>query len=139
VKKNSVIVYGRACRGLGVSQGFTEITWVRDQLISKLKITPYPGTFNVEIEDPKYLKQIKKIRKGKGIEIVPGDPSFCSATCFPVVVEGKIDGVVVIPNVDEYPISKVEVISSCNIKETLSIDDGALVKLEVIPNPQEFV
>lgn len=139
MKTNNVTVYGRARRGLGVSQEFTEITWVKDQLISKLKITPYPGTFNVEVEDPDCLKQLKKIKKGKGIEIVPEDPSFCSAKCFPVVVEGKIDGAVVIPNVADYPISKVEVISSCSIKEALSIDDGDLVKLEINPDPQEFV
>jgi len=131
MKTNKVIVFGRALRGLGVSRGFTEITWVKDQLISKTKITPYPGTFNVEVEDPDCLEQLKKIRRGKGIEIIPEDPSFCSAMCFPVVVEGKIDGVMVIPDVADYPTSKVEVIASCSIKEALSIDDGALVKLEI--------
>jgi len=134
---NNIIIYGRACRGLGVSEDFTEIPWVKNQLISKMKITPYPGTFNVEVEDTEDLKKLEEIRKGRGIILVPGDPAFCSASCFPVIVADKIKGTVVIPNVADYPLSKVEVIAPCNLKETLSINDGDLVKLEITPNPQE--
>ena len=136
MKTDKIVIYGRACRGLGVSPEFTGIAWVKNQLISKLEITPYPGTFNVEVEDPDCLNQLKKIREGKGIEIVPEDASFCSATCFRVVVDGQIDGAVVIPNVDDYPLSKLEVVSSCSIKKTLSINDGDFVKLEINPDPQ---
>ena len=131
MKTDNAIVFGRAVRGLGVSQGFTEIAWVRDQLNSKGKIVPYPGTFNLEVEDPDGLERLKKIRKGKGFEITPEDPSFCSAMCIPVVVEGSVNGLMVIPDVADYPISKVEIIASCNIKDTLSINDGDLVKLEI--------
>jgi riboflavin kinase, archaea type len=138
MKKKHVIISGQACRGLGVSPEFTCIAWVRDQLISKLKITPHPGTFNIEVENQDDLEQLKKIRAGKGIIIVPEDPAFCSATCYPVVVAGKINGAIVIPNVADYPLSKVEVVASCNIKETLSIADGDIVQLEIDPAPQEF-
>ena len=126
----SVKLRGMVTSGLKESGFFTEIPWVKNQLIDKLGINPYPGTFNITViaED---RDKLNMVRESKGIEIIPEDMNFCTANSFPVVVNGKIKGVAIIPLVSNYPLAQLEVISSENIKQALSLKDGGLVEVEV--------
>jgi CTP-dependent riboflavin kinase len=76
--------------GLKESSFFTQLSWVREQLITKLDIDPYPGTLNLDIIDSEDVKKLKEIKKQKGVEIIPAEPGFCSAKCFHVLVCEKI-------------------------------------------------
>ena len=126
----SVKLRGMVTSGLKESGFFTEIPWVKNQLIDKLGINPYPGTFNITViaED---RDKLNMVRESKGIEIIPEDMNFCTANSFPVVVNGKIKGAAIIPLVSNYPLAQLEVISSENIKQALSLKDGGLVEVEV--------
>jgi len=134
---DQIIIYGKAVKGLRESSSFTEIPWVRGQFISKLGFTPYPGTFNLEVKEETSLKKLKKVKEGRGIEILPMESGFCSARCYHVLVGDKIEGVMVIPEVTGYPDSKLEIIAPCNIKDELEISDGDLVKVEIIVGKKE--
>jgi CTP-dependent riboflavin kinase len=129
--ENPLVIRGRITEGLKESRFFTDIPWVREQFINKLGIDPYPGTFNLDIIDAQDLEKLKEIKKRKGIEITPEEPGFCSAKCFHVLVCGKVKGALIIPEVPDYPESKVEIISSLKIREVLSLEIGELVLLEV--------
>jgi CTP-dependent riboflavin kinase len=118
--------------GLRESSSFTHLPWVREQFMSKLGIDPYPGTLNLEIIDAGDLEKFKGIKRRKGIEIVPAEPGFCSAKCFHVLVCGKIEGALVIPQVPQYPESKIEIISSEKIRDVLSLKVGDLVHVEIL-------
>ena len=129
--ENPLVIRGRITEGLKESRFFTHIPWVREQFINKLDIDPYPGTFNLDIIDVQDLEKLKEIKKRTGIEITPAEPGFCSAKCFHVLVCGKVKGALVIPEVPDYPESKVEIVSSLKIIEVLSLEIGELVLLEV--------
>lgn len=129
---DSVAIRGRITEGLKESGLFTHIPWVREQFINKLGIDPYPGTFNLDIIDPQDLEKLKEIKRRKGIEITPEEPGFCSAKCFHVLVCGKVRGALVIPQVPDYPESKMEIISSDRIRNVLSLDIGEVVVVEVL-------
>lgn len=129
--ENPLVIRGRITEGLKESRFFTDIPWVREQFINKLGIDPYPGTFNLDIIDAQDLEKLKEIKKQKGIEITPAESGFCSAKCFHVLVCGKVKGALIIPEVPDYPESKVEIISSLKIREVLSLEIGELVLLEV--------
>ncbi|MFC1979653.1 DUF120 domain-containing protein [Chloroflexota bacterium] len=122
---------GLASSGIGESRFFTEITWVKSQFIDKLGINPFPGTFNITViaEDK---EKFNTVRKSKGIEIIPEDTNFCSAHSFPVLINGKIKGAAIIPHISNYPQAQLEVISAENIKQSLSLEDGDPVDIEVI-------
>ncbi len=105
---------------------------MRRQFIEKLSIDPYPGTLNLEIIDPESLQAFQMLKKMAGIEIVPEDPSFCSARCYPVSINDRIKGAIVLPCVQDYPGSKMELISAVKIKETLSVTDGDDLEVEVL-------
>jgi CTP-dependent riboflavin kinase len=105
---------------------------VKKQFIEKLSIDPYPGTLNLEIIDPESLQTFNALKTKKGIEITPEDPSFCSAKCYPVLINGQIKGAIVFPLVDGYPENKMELIASQNIKKVFSVKAGDDLEVEIL-------
>jgi len=131
---NRVKIQGKIVEGIREATNFTQIPWVRKQFISKFSIDPFPGTLNLEIVDPESLQTFNALKAMKGIEITPEDPSFCSAKCYPVLINGQIKGAVVLPMVEGYPQNKMELIAPQNIKETLSLGTGDIIEVEIITN-----
>jgi len=105
---------------------------VKRQFIEKLSIDPYPGTLNLEIIDPESLQIFNALKTKKRIEITPEDPSFCSAQCYPVLINGQLKGAIVFPLVEGYPQNKMELIASQNIKEALSLNAGDILEVEIL-------
>jgi len=104
---------------------------VKRQFIEKLSIDPYPGTLNLEIVDPESLRNFRQLKSTRGKEIVPRDPSFCSAQCYPVLINGSLKGAIIFPLVKDYPENKMELIASQNIKKALSAKTGDDVEVEI--------
>ena len=125
-------IRGIIAEGLKESSLFTHIPWVRDQFIKKLGIDPYPGTLNLEIVDDRDREAFKQIKKQKGAEIIPAQADFCAAKCFHVLVCGKVKGALIIPQVSDYPESKLEIISSMRIRDALSLDVGDTVSVDIL-------
>jgi len=100
---NRIIIFGKAVKGLEESNSFMEVPWVKEQFVSKLGFTPYPGTFNLEIEDGESLMRWQEAKESEGIEMRPQENGFCSARCYRVVVADKIEGAIVVPEVSGYP------------------------------------
>ena len=105
---------------------------MRRQFIEKLSIDPYPGTLNLEIIDPESLQSFNALKTTEGIEISPENPSFCSARCYPVLINGKLKGAIVFPLVDGYPKNKMELIAPQNMKKALSLKVGNELEVEVL-------
>jgi CTP-dependent riboflavin kinase len=129
---NRVKIQGKIVEGIREATNFTQIPWVRKQFISKFSIAPFPGTLNLEIVDPESLKTFKELKTKKGVEIIPEDPSFCNAQCYPVLIGGRLKGAIVFPLVDGYPENKMELIASENIKEALSLKAGDDLEVEIL-------
>ncbi len=129
---DSIAIKGRTTGGVRESSFFTHVPWVREQFITKLGIDPYPGTLNLDIIDAEDIEKLKEIKKRKGIEIIPAESGFCSAKCFHVLVCGQIKGAVIIPQVPDYPESKLEIISSHRIRDVLSLEVGDFVPVEIL-------
>ena len=66
------------------------------------------------------------------MEIIPEDPFFCNAQCYPVLINGRLKGTIVFPRVKDYPEDKMELIASQNIKEVLSVRRGDVLEVEVL-------
>lgn len=66
------------------------------------------------------------------MEIIPEDPSFCNAQCYPVLINGRLKGAIVFPKVKDYPENKMELIASRNIKEVLSVREGDVLEVEIL-------
>ena len=129
---NRVKIRGRIVEGLRVGADFTEVSWVRKQFISKLNIDPYPGTLNLEIVEQKDLQNFEVLKATQAAEILPEDPSFCSAKCYPVLINGQLRAAIVLPMVEGYPKNKMELIASQNIKKALSVKAGDDLDVEIL-------
>jgi CTP-dependent riboflavin kinase len=105
---------------------------VKRQFIEKLSIDPYPGTLNLEILEPESIVAYQNLKAQKGVEITPEDPSFCSARCYPVLINGQLKGAIVFPLVDGYPENKMELIASEKIKKALSLNTGEILEVEIL-------
>jgi len=127
-----IILRGTVTSGIGESRFFTAIPWVREQFQNKLGIDPYPGTFNITVIDD-HTEELAALRKERGIEIVPEDSNFCTATSFPVLVNNRVEGMAIIPRVAGYPQTKLEIISAVNIRQALSLNERDTVEVEVRP------
>jgi CTP-dependent riboflavin kinase len=118
--------------GLREAGNFTQIPWVKKQFISKLSIDPHPGTLNLDIVDPESIRNFKELKTTQGVEITPEDPSFCSAKCYPILINGQLKGAIVFPEVEDYPENKMELIASQKIKEALSLMTGDILEVEIL-------
>ncbi len=129
-------IRGRIVEGLREAANFTQVPWVRRQFIEKLSLDPYPGTLNLEVI-PEHVAKFDTLKKTEGIEIVPEDPAFCSARCYPVLIAGRLKGAIVLPLVKSYPRNKMELIAPLNIKETLQLKTGDIVEVEIVNQKAE--
>ncbi len=135
-------IRGYVKEGVRVSQSFLGIPWVKEQLIFRLGIDPFPGTFNLELrgEEISKWKWFRETfeRFESCMTIEPKEEGFCRAFTAPARVSGKIMGFVLFPNIQDYPDSKMEIISHRKIREALSIGEGDPVEVEIILGRSEF-
>jgi CTP-dependent riboflavin kinase len=87
---------------------------------------------NLEIVDLKDSQSFQDLKSILGVEIIPEDPSFCNALCYPVLINGRIKGAIVSPRVKDYPENKMELIASQNIREVLSVKGGDVLEVEIL-------
>lgn len=127
-----IVIYGKAVRGLGVSDSFLSVPWVRDEFRSKLGFEPYPGTFNVEVSEGGSLEKWQGVRECKGIEIPAKQEGFCDSSAYRVVLNDEMEGAILLPHVSGYGDSKMEILAPASIRETLGIEEGDRVKVEVL-------
>lgn len=126
-------ISGRAATGIGQGRHFTRLEWARTQFMEKLGIDPFPGTFNMVIDDPDAMQAWVRLKRTAGIRIEnPNDgPYDCDGRCWPVTIGGEFDGAIVVPEVSGYPPAQVEIIAPVALREALSIEDGDPVTLEL--------
>ena len=105
---------------------------MKRQFIEKLSIDPYPGTLNLEILEPESIVAYQNLKTQKGIEIIPEDLSFCSARCYPVLINGLLKAAIILPLVESYPENKMELIASEKIKKALSLNTGEILEVEIL-------
>ncbi|MBP1696755.1 MAG: hypothetical protein H6Q41_1943 [Deltaproteobacteria bacterium] len=86
----------------------------------------------MEIVDPEDSRDFRELKSTPGVEILPEDPSFCSARCYPVLIDGRLKGAIVFPRVKDYPENKMELIAFRNIKEVLSVKGGDVLEVETL-------
>lgn len=130
MKPLNIEVEGRLCSGLGEGARFTQLTWAAREFREKLGFAPYPGTLNLMLSGEAWAAARSRLQRSAGIAIVP--PSgFCAAKCFPVTVNGRIGGAVVLPEVGNYPADKCEILAAVGLRQALDLRDGDAVRLRL--------
>lgn len=129
---SEITLTGRVVTGLGQGAGFTQLPWAREQFVDKMGVDPYPGTFNLKIEDPGHLAALQGLWKLDGIAIPPPSADFCAAKGFRVVVADRYPGAIVFPLVPGYPEDTIEIISPVHLRSSLGAEEGGTVTVRVL-------
>jgi CTP-dependent riboflavin kinase len=126
-------LHGQLSTGIGKGKHFTGLEWAREQFIDKLGIDPFPGTLNVIVDDSESMKVWDRLKGTPGVRIENPNqgPHDCDARCYPVSIEGQIDGAIVLPEVPDYSPVQIEVITAIGVRGALGMGDGDLLMLEI--------
>lgn len=109
---------------------FTQLDWVVREFGDKLGFIPHPGTFNLSMTEDRWAEAGARIRQATGIAIDP-PAGFCAAKCLEVVLNERIKGAVVLPEVADYPSNKLEIIAPVCVRRELNLHDGDSVTLRI--------
>lgn len=126
-----ILVKGVVFSDLGQAGAFLAVDWVRDAIRERVGFEPFPGTLNVRARGADLTRWEEIRRDGGKISLTSPDPAFCGA----FLLTGSLQGTesqpgsreriaVVVPEVEDYPADKLEIIAAVSLKETRSVRDG---------------
>ena len=122
---------------LGQAASFMALEWVQSALKQALGFEAFPATLNVHPRGPQDAALWQRVRGGGGLPLAPADSGFCSARLFPIEILGgaareKITGAILVPEVDNYPDDKIEIVAPLRLKQHLGVRDGDPLTWEFI-------
>ncbi len=122
---------GKLVRGLGQASDFTQINWVKRQLIDLAGIDPFPGTVNIVLEDDESRARWRGWRIKTGQTLEPEDSAFCRARCYPARIEGRVPAAIVLPEIAGYPEDKIELVAALPVRQHLSLGEGEQLRVDL--------
>ncbi|HBE44693.1 MAG TPA: hypothetical protein DDW17_04365 [Deltaproteobacteria bacterium] len=118
-------VRGELFSGLVKGSEFTQLDWVKRQMIEKVGFEPFPGTINLRIsaEDFVFFMAIKD----SGETLIPPSPQFCDAKLLKVSING-IDAAAVFPDKEVWAYSNtLEIMAPVFVRKTLEVREGDIL------------
>jgi riboflavin kinase len=134
----SVTLEGTVFTGLGEGAYYILKEQYRKQFIEKLGFDPYPGTLNLKLTTDYDMKARAELEAYPAIEVegfVDENRTFGSVKCYPVTVENKERGALLLALRSHYETSVLEIISPVPLRKHLRLKDGQKVKIEVLTLP----
>lgn len=130
-------LYGTIFSDLGQASLFMSLGWVQKSLAQRLGYAPYPATLNVRPKSPEDAQLWQDVQKySASAPLSTGHGGFCHARLYFVRIQDSlarneaIRGAVLVPEVADYPVNKIEVIAPVRLKEAFGVVDGDQLVLE---------
>lgn len=121
---------GRVISGEKKGAYYLSFEEYKKQFKEKFNFIPYPGTLNLVVK-PKNKKALEKIGGIKISGFVKEGKTFGSLKCFPALINKKISGVVVIPELSSHGENIIEIISDIYLRKKFNLIDGDEVDVEL--------
>ena len=124
---------GAVFSGLSEGSYYMGLEGYRRQFRSKLGFDPFPGTLNLRVAKDSMTK--RKELDGYHFIAIDGfadkDRTYGGARCYPVTVQDKVKGAIVVPIRAHYQEDVIEIIAPQNLRKLLQLQDGDLVDVTV--------
>ncbi len=107
----------------------------RRQILEKLGFEPFPGTLNVRIGQDDFEKR-RRLESGPSVHLEgfkDGERTFGSARCYPVTVNGEVEGALIVAERSIHDYNILEIISPVYLRRKLGLADGDKVRLSFVP------
>jgi len=134
----SVTFEGIVFTGLGEGAYYITKEPYRKQFIERLGFDPYPGTLNLKLTTDYDIKTRSELEAYPAIEVEGfknEDRTFGPVKCYPVIMDNKVKGALVVALRSHYDASVVEIIAPVFLRKHLKLKDGHKVKVEVLTLP----
>lgn len=131
----SITLEGVVFTGLGEGAYYISIDGYRKQFIERLGFDPYPGTLNLRLTTDYDMKTRSELEAYPAIEIEGfknANRTYGNVKCYPVIVENKVKGALVLALRSHYDASVVEIIAPVFLRKHLDLKDGHKAKIEVL-------
>ncbi len=123
---------------LGQASSFMALDWVRDLLNRRLGYHPFPATLNIRpagAEDARVWRLVRT--EHAGTPLTTAADGHCGAKLYRVAIRGAADGVtvdgaVLVPEVDDYPKDKIEIVAPVRLKDYFQVNDGDQLTVEFL-------
>ena len=134
----SITLEGVVFTGIGEGAYYISKERYTKQFIEKLGFEPYPGTLNLKLTTDYDVKTRSELEAYPAIEIEGfrnEDRTFGSVKCYPVTIENRVKGALILALRSHYDTSVIEIIAPVFLRKHLNLKDGHKVKVEVLTLP----
>jgi riboflavin kinase len=134
----SITLEGTVFTGLGEGAYYISKEGYRKQFIEKLGFDPYPGTLNLRLTTDYDVKTRNELEAYPAVEIEgfkSEDRTFGPVKCYPVIIENRAKGALILALRSHYDASVLEIIAPVPLRKHLKLKDGHKVKVEVLTLP----
>ncbi|MGQ9680595.1 MAG: DUF120 domain-containing protein [Candidatus Bathyarchaeia archaeon] len=103
----------------------------RKQIVEKLGFDPYPGTLNLKLkrEDLEKRKSLESLRGVTIHGFKDKERSFGPVKCYPSLINGEVEGGIIIADRTTHDESIMELISPIYLRKHFSLKDGDRVRV----------
>jgi len=134
----SITLEGTVFTGLGEGAYYITKEHYRKQFLEKLGFEPYPGTLNLRLTGDYDVKTRAELEAYPAVEIAGfsnGERTFGVVRCYPVTIDNRIKGALILALRTHYDVSVLEIIAPVCLRKHLNLKDGNKVKIEVLMGP----
>ncbi len=123
---------------LGQASKFMALDWVQDLLNDKLGYHPFPATLNVRPRAAADARTWHRVRNElAGTPLTEASGGHCGAKLYRVKISvaalmSTVDGAVLLPEVQDYPENKIEIVAPMRLKDHFQVHDGDPLTLEFL-------
>ena len=133
-KPPCVELEGVLVSGMGEGAYYMGLEGYTRQFKSKIGYVPFPGTLNVRLDEKVYLEAKRQLDGTGGVVIdgfSDGKRTYGWVRCFPAVLNGTTDCMLVVLERTHHDDSIMELISEVCIRESAGLVDGSRVSMRI--------
>ena len=123
---------------LGQASSFMALDWVQELLKERLGYHPFPATLNVRPKDTEDARVWRSVQSDHaGTLLTTATEGHCGAKLYRVeiyqdAIGAKVGGAILLPEVDDYPKDKIEIVAPVRLKDHFRVHDGDQLTVEFL-------
>ncbi len=132
-RKMTFRVQGTVTSGFGRGKEFVALEGYARQFEQRLGYEPYPGTLNLELDNParERIAPLEPTRLGGWEE---DERSFGAVDCYPAFIPHCEDSIplhLILPDRTDHDTSTIELISPVNLRDRFDLSDDTVIEIAI--------
>jgi riboflavin kinase len=131
---SAIELRGTLISGMGEGAYYMSLKGYTKQFKNKIGYVPFPGTLNVQLDKKEYIEAVRQLNNFEGAKIdgfSDEKRTYGWVRCYGCVLDGKVDGHLILLERTHHDYSVVEVISKIDIRKKLGLKNGDLVAIKI--------